>query len=784
MAKDKNKTTKEDLTFEQALIQLLKERQGILTNVRTTQSDISNNIQEALKDTQLTVAEGRKIESITNKINDANSRLNAFQLSQLGNSVKQKDVKKAIIDADKAHAILLRQKASAETLTGKAKETVLKQLETEIKQNDKVKDELTKQLSITKQIENNKVAKSFENVGKTLSNIPGLDVFSESFDLAGNAAKEAKAEAVMFGEGMGEASDYTQKNLAKLGKDAQVVSKDGNKLFGAAAQKALKAGTAQVKGVNMTMVTAKAGLKSLGASMKAALGPVALLLMAIKAGFDYDKEVTDLQKGLGVSREQALGLRQNISGMSADLGEVSINSKDLLKAFNDLNTQFGTAASTLRDDIVVESGRLMKLTGQSAESVANFAKFANISGKDMKTITTEARRAVVAAEAEGGARLNINKVMEEAGKIGGQISAQLGGNPAKIAKAVALAKQFGMELEKVAQAGSKLLDFQSNIEAELEAELLLNKDLNLEQARLAALTGDYETLIKEINKNVGDYGDFTKLNVIQQEALAQSVGMTADGLSEQLLQKANLAELAEEARAAGDEDLAKSLEARSAQEKFNDTVAQLKQIFTDLIGGPFGEFLRMIAETVGFVMEIVQGVMSVGTYFGEMLAPIGKAMDSMGAFGAVLKGVARLGIVYAAYSTFTAISTALATLPPAGLAAPIIGGLEAAAILAAGNAALSSADDAIIPGSGYGKRALLEEGSITMFNDKDTIVAGTQLNKADDMISTPPGGNTNMPMPQAQPIVLKNEVVYDSHNSANYYNGPRSREKSETGIHS
>ena len=779
-----DKTNKQDLTFEQELIKLLNSRQGTLNSIRTTQNDISNNISESLKNTQLTAAEQRKIESITGQINNANARLNAFQLDQLGNAIKQKDVKKAIMDAEKAGAILARQKASAQTLEGKARKVVLKNIQEEEKILGKVQAELGKQLSITKQLENNKIANSFANIGKTLTNIPGLGVFQDAFDSAGGSAKLAKKEAVMFGEGMGEASDYTQKNLAKLGKDAQVVSKNGNKLYGQAAKKALKAGTAQVKGVNMSMLTAKAGLKSLAASMKAALGPMALLAMAIKAGFDFDKEVTDLQKGLGVGREEALGLRQNISGMSADLGEVSINSKDLLKSFNDLNTQFGTAATTLRDDIVVESGRLMKLTGQSAESVANFAKFANISGKDMKTITTEARRAVVAAEAEGGARLNINKTLEEAGKIGGQISAQLGGNPAKIAKAVALAKQFGMELEKVAQAGSKLLDFQSNIESELEAELLLNKDLNLEQARLAALTGDYETLIKEINKNVGDYGDFTKLNVIQQEALAKSVGMTADGLSEQLLQKANLAELAEEARASGDEDLAKSLEARSAQEKFNDTVSQLKQIFTDLVGGPFGEFLRMIAETVGFVMEIVQGVMSVGTYFGEMLAPIGKAMDSMGAFGKVLKGVARIAIVMTAYSAFTAISTALATLPPAGLAAPIIGGLAAAAILAMGNAALSSADDAIIPGSGYGKRTLLEEGSITMFNDKDTIVAGTNLNKADDMISAPPGGNTNMPMPQAQPIVLKNEVVFDSHNSANYYNGPRSREKSETGIHS
>ena len=38
------------------------------------------------------------------------------------------------------------------------------------------------------------------------------------------------------------------------------------------------------------------------------------------------------------------------------------------------------------------------------------------------------------------------------------------------------------------------------------------------------------------------------------------------------------------------------------------------------------------------------------------------------------------------------------------------------------------------------------------------------------------------PTPAPAPVVLQNEVVYDSHQSANYYNGPRSTEKSETGI--
>ena len=129
-----------------------------------------------------------------------------------------------------------------------------------------------------------------------------------------------------------------------------------------------------------------------------------------------------------------------------------------------------------------------------------------------------------------------------------------------------------MELEQVAATSKAILDFESNIEAELEAELLTGKELNLERARLAALTGDYETLTEEINKNVGTFADFSKMNVLQQDALAKSLGMTSDQLSEQLLQKANLEELAQEARASGDEELAQQLERRSAEEKFQDAV--------------------------------------------------------------------------------------------------------------------------------------------------------------------------------------------------------------------
>ena len=77
---------------------------------------------------------------------------------------------------------------------------------------------------------------------------------------------------------------------------------------------------------------------------------------------------------------------------------------------------------------------------------------------------------VKAVEAEFGARLNMREVMEETGRVTGQVRAQLQANPELIARAVSVAKELGMTLEGVAKAAGSLLNFEQNIENELEAE--------------------------------------------------------------------------------------------------------------------------------------------------------------------------------------------------------------------------------------------------------------------------------------------------------------------------
>jgi hypothetical protein len=79
------------------------------------------------------------------------------------------------------------------------------------------------------------------------------------------------------------------------------------------------------------------------------------------------------------------------------------------------------------------------------------------------------------------------------------------------------------------------LNFEDSIAAEMEAELLTGKQLNFEKARELALQGKTAEAAQLLVDQVGGVEEFNKLNIIQQEALAKTLGMNRQGFSEMLL---------------------------------------------------------------------------------------------------------------------------------------------------------------------------------------------------------------------------------------------------------
>ena len=90
---------------------------------------------------------------------------------------------------------------------------------------------------------------------------------------------------------------------------------------------------------------------------------------------------------------------------------------------------------------------------------------------------------------------------------------------------------MGLNLSTVEKISDSLLDFQSSLTAEFEAEVLLGRNLELSKARLLALDGDLNGVLKEIVKNVGTEVELNKLNRFERGALARALGVEATELA-------------------------------------------------------------------------------------------------------------------------------------------------------------------------------------------------------------------------------------------------------------
>jgi len=421
---------------------------------------------------------------------------------------------------------------------------------------------------------------------------------------------------------------------------------------------------------------------NLGKNLFKSLSPLAVITTFVQALGQADKETTQLQKSMALTKSEAVGFRMGLTEAANQSGNINITATKLLKTYSDLNTQFGFITNFAAETLVT-TAKLTEVVGVTSQSAGNLAAASELTGTSFESNYKDVLATSYQLQMQSGVQMDLKDILEKTGKITGTVRANLGANPSLMAAAVTQAKLFGASLEQVAAAGKSMLDFEQSITAELEAELLLGRDINLERARAAALAGDQVTLAQELQKEAGTFSDFTKMNVIQQEALAKAMGMTSDQLADILFQQEVQGKTAKELRALGKDELADRLEAQDLQTKFNATVEKLQAIFVDVATA-----LTPILEVLGQVFSLV----------GKIIAFLDPVMG-----------------------TLTGIAVGAAT---GGIPGAVIGGI----LGAAGDIskATSTADDAVIP-AGYGETVIKKGKDTIALNNNDTVVAGTNL---------------------------------------------------------
>jgi hypothetical protein len=517
---------------------------------------------------------------------------------------------------------------------------------------------------------------------------------------------------------------------------------------------------------------AKSAFSGLGKSL---LGPEALIAEFVDALQKSDKAAGDLAKSFNITYSEALDTRRELSNMATLSGDVALNTKGLQESMVAVGKSLGTNAK-LNDDDLKTFTKLREQAGYTNEELIGIQKLSLVNGKTLEDNTAEILGGAEAYAARNGFVVNEKDILKEVSAASASLKLTLGGSAEAVAKAAVQAKQFGLNLEQAEKISESLLQFETSIESELSAELLTGKNLNFERARALALEGKTAEAAAEVAKQVGTSRDFAKMNVIQQEALAKAAGMTRDELAQSLMDREALTKLSdvegkdakekfnnlvkqvglEEAKKRlGNEQLANQFAQQSVQERFAQATEKLKEVFisiaepvlaiispivdlvttilpaVNLLLQPLITGFQFIADTIGFIsggISMFAGWMKEGsaaaTALKIVLAPI-----------AAIVGVIAAGLIYASLAAIPVVGPALGAIAVVGMLAMLV---------KAASGAMSSSkkgNDVMSPGdgsSGYGKRTLFGPEGAIQLNNKDTVIAGTDLfKKGDDVISAP-----------------------------------------------
>ena len=553
-----NELLKEQLSLNKALKQVETERfqtdENLLDNVRENRN-IVEDITKALK---FQVTEKKALRKASDSIYEVTR--NSFRLlkEELGlDKTKDKLLKdqKTI-----TKEILTLQSLKGKILEGdpKRQAAINAEIEAQIKSAIKLKDQITEIAEESEKVRNNLGVKTFGALSELTSKIPGLNKFSGPFEEAAEAARE---QALFNRENFGTTKKISKENLKalktgknltkdrikELGLEGKLVGKNGKALAGqAAAQKSKVLGITEAATNSISPL--KAGFKSLGPVLKKALGPISIVLMVVDAikffvgaMFDASKQTAELARGLGISREAARSVREDtfitantLETTNKTLKGTILLQKDIFKAQNDVNKALGTNLNLNTElgdvgkDILSNTATLTTIMGVSAEAQNNINIQSLRTGKLASDITKEVFGTVRAQNLLNNTQIDEQEVLEQVAKTSKEIQAIFGFNTAEIAKAVYQAKKLGFEFSDLNSAASNLMDFEGSISKELEAELILGRDINLEKARAAALNNDLVGVGRELRAQNIDIVKLQKENRIAAESAAAAMGMTVE----------------------------------------------------------------------------------------------------------------------------------------------------------------------------------------------------------------------------------------------------------------
>jgi hypothetical protein len=504
---------------------------------------------------------------------------------------------------------------------------------------------------------------------------------------------------------------------------------------------AFKAATDQLfKGLKHALNDPATSLVVYGAIAAKAFSSLGKDISKLYHGFlEINKESAELGRSLGTSNDHAHHMVEETKAIGRAMGDATFVGKDYAKTMAAAAESLGLQVN-LGGETYHELTKMNEMMGLSADESAQIYKLGKLNNQELSDTNKVIAAGIVSAQKQYNIQVNARQVFQSIGKLSAATLANFKQNPEALAKAVVQAKALGSNLDKMDASAQSLLDFESSIQNELEAELLTGKQINLEKAREAALNNDQVGYMNAIAEQTGNLVEFNSKNRLQQEALAKAFGMQRGELAEMLQQQevynklgdvtGKTAEeqlkIAQERGLSEQDSLVVSLQQQATTEKLEKTFEGLKETIAGLVSGPLGQMVGSLAEmlnSTGGIASII-GVMAV--------SGVAKLIIGFASLAKAAKALKALEIGSAIASGWKAAMSSPAAMITGGVAGLALGAVITGAIMS--SISSNKADDMF---SGYGDRTLITPKGSYALNNNDTVIAGTNLFKGNDVVSGP-----------------------------------------------
>ena len=397
-----------------------------------------------------------------------------------------------------------------------------------------------------------------------------------------------------------------------------------------------------------------------------------VLASIVKIAKDFGATIDKIGETFGSLTNLGQEFQSDLLDASVEATALGGGIEDVAAITSTLASNFGVSlddAAQLSSKIFDTSKALGISSDEASTLFGTLMQTANLSAEQAERLSEGAAQL---ARQRGVAPNAVLKDLAQSAEAIAEFTKDGGDN---IAEAAVQARILGVSLDTTAKISKGLLDFESSINNEIEASVMIGKQLNFQRARQLALEGDIAGATKEVVAQLGSEAEFNKLNVLQRESLAKSIGVSTAELSKLVGQSDKLS--LSGALAAGNfEDLL----GEDAISNISNIINQFKALSAQLIRelGPtienvIGQFSDFVTEGGG--LDAIKGIISgIGSALQFVASNLPSVIGLMVAFKAA-------SLAAATAQTLLAVSKTAALT--AGLGIPVVLGLIAAGMASA-----------------------------------------------------------------------------------------------------